>query len=85
VELLVSYNPQLDPDQLAFEAEETIKLLTYGAGERCVGWNDRAAWETEEQMLLDLGILEQPVPFEDVATNQFVAAYYEAQGVNCTD
>jgi ABC-type nitrate/sulfonate/bicarbonate transport system substrate-binding protein len=84
VELVANYNQELDEAQLAFEAEESIKLITYGAGERCIGWNDRAAWETEEQMLLELERLETPVPFEEVATNRFVEAYYAAQGVDCT-
>lgn len=84
VDIILEFNPELDRDQLLFEAEETIKLLRYGAGERCIGWSDRTAWETEEQMLLDLGILEEPTPYEDVANNTYVAEYYEEQGVDCT-
>lgn len=83
VELIANYNPDLDPGHLAFEAQETIPLVTYGAGERCVGWNDRAAWEAEEQLLLDLSILEEPVPFEQAADNTFVAEYYAEQGIDC--
>lgn len=83
VDLIADYNPELNRDQLAFEAQETIKLVTYGAGERCVGWNDQEAWESQEQLLLDLGLLEEPVPFEQVADNQFVAAYYADQGIDC--
>jgi ABC-type nitrate/sulfonate/bicarbonate transport system substrate-binding protein len=85
VAMIAEYNPQLDPDQLAFEAEQTIELLTYGAGARCIGWNDREAWETEEQMLLDLELLEEPVPFEQVANNTFVDEYYQQQGIDCAD
>jgi ABC-type nitrate/sulfonate/bicarbonate transport system substrate-binding protein len=84
VELIATYNPDLDPGHLAFEAQETIPLVTYGAGERCIGWNDRAAWEAEEQLLLDLGMLEEAVPFEQAANNTFVADYYAAQGIDCT-
>jgi ABC-type nitrate/sulfonate/bicarbonate transport system substrate-binding protein len=83
IELIVDYNPDLDPGHLAFEAQETIPLVTYGAGERCIGWNDRAAWEAEEQLLLELDILEAPVPFEQVANNTFVAEYYAEQGIDC--
>jgi ABC-type nitrate/sulfonate/bicarbonate transport system substrate-binding protein len=83
VELIAEYNPDLDTGHLAYEAQETIPLVTYGAGERCIGWNDRAAWEAEEQLLLDLGILEEPVPFEQAANNTFVAEYYAEQGIDC--
>jgi ABC-type nitrate/sulfonate/bicarbonate transport system substrate-binding protein len=84
VELIADYNPDLDTGHLAFEAQQTIPLVTYGAGERCVGWNDWAAWEAEEQLLLEMGILEEPVPFEQAADNTFVAEYYAAQGIDCT-
>jgi ABC-type nitrate/sulfonate/bicarbonate transport system substrate-binding protein len=83
IDLVLAYNPQLDAEHVAFEAEQTIDLITYGAGETCIGWNDPAAWEAEQQLLLDLDILEEPVPFEQVATNTFVAAYYQQQGRNC--
>lgn len=83
VALIADYNKELDPEQLAFEAEETIKLLTYRVGEPCIGWNDPAAWESQQQLLLGLNILEQPLPFEQVATNRFVEAYYQAQGTDC--
>ncbi len=84
VALVAEYTPELDPEQLAFEAEQTIELLTYNAGARCIGWNDREAWEEQEQMLLELGVLENPTPYEEVANNTFVASYYAAQGIDCT-
>lgn len=83
VALIADYNRELDPEHLAFEAEETIKLLTYGAGERCVGWNNPETWEAQEEMLLELEVLEAPVPMSEVATNQFVNAYYAAKGIDC--
>lgn len=85
VDLVAAYNPQLDREHLAFEAEETIKLLTYGVGARCVGWNDPAAWETEQQMLLDMEILKAPLPMDAVANNTFVGTYYREKGVRCFD
>jgi ABC-type nitrate/sulfonate/bicarbonate transport system substrate-binding protein len=84
VALVADYNPELDPEQLTFEAQETIELLTYGAGERCIGWNDPQAWETQRQLLLDLELLEEPVSFEDAANNTFVENYYAAQGIDCS-
>lgn len=83
VEIIAAYNPQLDKDQLRFEAQETIKLLTYGAGERCVGYNDPAAWAQQEQLLREMGTIKEPIPFESVANNTFVEEYYRAQGIDC--
>jgi ABC-type nitrate/sulfonate/bicarbonate transport system substrate-binding protein len=83
VELIAAYNQELDPEQLAFEAEETIELLTYRVGSECVGWNDPAAWAAEQELLLELDILEEPVAMDAVATNRFVDTYYEAQGIDC--
>ncbi|NJK79165.1 MAG: ABC transporter substrate-binding protein [Chloroflexaceae bacterium] len=83
VDLVAEYNPELDRDQLTFEASQTIELLTYGPGARCVGYSDPAVWEAEHQMLLDIGVLEAPIPFEQVANNSFVEGYYAAKGIDC--
>lgn len=83
VELIAAYNQELDPEQLAFEAEKTIELLTYRVGRECVGWNDPAAWAAEQELLLELDILEEPVAMDAVATNRFVDVYYQAQGIDC--
>lgn len=81
VDLIAAYNPQLSPDHLRFEGQETIKLVQSGAGATCPGWNDKAAWEAEQHLLLDLGLLSAPVPLDEAIDNRFVAAYYE--GVSC--
>jgi NitT/TauT family transport system substrate-binding protein len=83
VELILAYNPQLDRDQLAFEAEETIKLLRYGPGERCLGVNDPAAWENEGALLHDLAILKQPADLDAAVQGQFVQGSYEGRGTSC--
>lgn len=83
IDLILAYNPELNREHLTFEARETIKLLTYGAGGRCIGWSDPAAWEAQQEMLLDFAILEAPMPFEQVADNRFVAGYYAEQGIDC--
>lgn len=85
VELIAAYNDQLDPEHLAFEAEETIKLLRYGAGAQCPGWNDADAWTAEYDLLNDLAILTTPVDLDAAVDNRFVADYYQRAGVNCTD
>lgn len=83
VQIILAYNPQLDADQLRFEAAETIPLLRYGAGARCVGYNDPDAWARQEQLLREMGRLTEPIPFEAVANNTFVEEYYRAQGIDC--
>jgi ABC-type nitrate/sulfonate/bicarbonate transport system substrate-binding protein len=83
VSLVAEYNPQLSREHLKFEGTETIKLVQHGAGERCLGWNDRERWEAEQQLLLDLGLLETPVAFEEAVNNRFVAEYHRRQGREC--
>lgn len=85
VALIAGYNPQLSSDHLAFEAAETIKLVQAGAGTRCPGWNNPQAWQAEQHLLLDLGLLVGTVPLEMAVDNRFVAAYYEQQGVVCSE
>ncbi len=85
VELLEEYNSDLDHEQLTFEATEGYKLLTYGAGATCIGWNDATAWEAAQEMLVELGIIEEAMPLEAVMDNSYVADYYESQGVSCSD
>lgn len=83
VELILAYNPELDREQLAFEAEETIKLLRYGPGERCLGINDPGMWELEAGLLLDLGILTREADLDAAVAGAPVADYYAARGVSC--
>jgi len=75
--LLAEYDKTLSPDQLAFEGRETIKLLQYGIGAEKLGWNDPQAWATEQQQLLELGLLKGPLAPEPAFENRFVAAYYQ--------
>ncbi|NJN68626.1 MAG: ABC transporter substrate-binding protein [Chloroflexaceae bacterium] len=83
VSLIAEYDPQLSLEHLKFEATETINLVRYGAGERCLGWSDRETWEAEQQQLLDLGLLEAPVAFDVAVDNRFVAEYHRRQGKTC--
>lgn len=83
VDLIAAYNAQLNREHLAFEATETITLLQAGAGATCPGWNDPAAWSAEQDLLLDLGVLDAAIPLDAAIQNQFVAAYYEGQGIIC--
>lgn len=83
VELLLEYNPELDREQLAFEAEETIKLLRYGPGARCLGLSDASLWEAEAQLLQDLMILTQPPDLDAAVDDAAVRAFYAERGTSC--
>lgn len=83
VTILADYNPELTADQLRFEATETIKLLRYGAGATCMGWNDRAAWDAEQTMLVDLKILKAPLSLDAAMNTRFVANTFQRQGITC--
>lgn len=83
VTILADYNPELTVDQLTFEGQETIKLLRYGAGATCLGWNDRAAWDAEQTMLVDLKIVKAPVNLDAAMNPTFVANAYQRRGIRC--
>lgn len=83
VRLIAAYNKQLSPKHLEFEAQETIGLVGHGAGATCPGWNDRATWDAEQEMLLELGLITQKIAFEDAVDNRFVEEYYREKGVEC--
>ncbi|NJP04410.1 MAG: ABC transporter substrate-binding protein [Chloroflexaceae bacterium] len=85
VAIVADYNPQLHIEHLRYEATETIKLIQSGAGATCPGWNDDTAWNSEQDILIELGLLEQPVPLQEAIKHDFVAAYYESQGISCTE
>lgn len=83
VEIIATYNSRLSADHLHFEATETQKLVQFGAGEQCPGWNDVQSWQAEQQVLVDLDIVSSVIPLEDAVQNEFVAAYYRAEGQEC--
>jgi NitT/TauT family transport system substrate-binding protein len=83
VDLIAEYNPELDPEQLTFEAVETIKLISYGAGVRCPGYSDPRLWQAEAALLQDLGILKQAPDLAAAVQGAVVAEAYAAAGVSC--
>lgn len=83
VELILAYNPELDREQLSFEAAETIKLVRYGPGERCPGFNDPQVWAAQAALLEELAILTNPAAVEEAVQGQYVAELYAARGVTC--
>jgi len=85
IELILAYNPELEREQLAFEAQETIKLLRYGPGERCLGVSDPAVWAAEATLLQDLGILSAAPDLAAAVQSQAVTDFYAARGVRCPE
>lgn len=83
VKILADYNKELTVDQLTFEGKETIKLLRYGVGAKCLGWNDRAAWEAQQKMMVDLKILKAPVNLDATLNSSFVASSFQRKGIAC--
>jgi ABC-type nitrate/sulfonate/bicarbonate transport system substrate-binding protein len=83
VAIIAEYNPELNLEQLQFEAEATIPLIQYGAGERCPGWNEMAAWQGQRALLRDLGLLESEVDLDAAIENRYVEQYYDARGIEC--
>lgn len=83
VDLILTYNPELDRDQLMFEAAETIVLLQHGPGERCVGFSAPDVWAAQATLLTELDLLRQPVELTDVLLNQPVLDFYATQGLGC--
>ncbi|RRR70312.1 MAG: ABC transporter substrate-binding protein [Candidatus Viridilinea halotolerans] len=73
IELILAYNPELEREQLIFEASETIKLLRYGAGERCLGLNDPTVWQAQADLMQQLELLSDPPNLEAAIQGQFVA------------
>lgn len=83
IEIILARNPDFDRGHLEFEATETIKLLRYGIGERCVGASDREAWQKEAQLLRSLGVLKSDIDPETVLLTDAVDEYYRSQGIAC--
>jgi ABC-type nitrate/sulfonate/bicarbonate transport system substrate-binding protein len=83
VDLIAAYNPDLAKDQLTFEAEETIKLLTYGSGKTCPGYNDPTVWGSEAVLLKNLAILKSPANLDTALNSTYVDEYYKGKGVSC--
>ncbi|WP_322821290.1 ABC transporter substrate-binding protein [Chloroflexus sp.] len=83
IEIILARNPDFDRGHLEFEATETIKLLRYGIGERCVGASDREAWQKEAQLLRSLGVLKSDIDPETVLFSDAVDEYYRSQGIAC--
>jgi ABC-type nitrate/sulfonate/bicarbonate transport system substrate-binding protein len=83
VSIVAAFNPEIDREQLAFEAQETVKLLQYGIGARCLGANDRAAWASQAALLQELGILSAPADLDAALLSGPIDAAHAAAGHTC--
>jgi NitT/TauT family transport system substrate-binding protein len=83
VSIVAAYNPEIDREQLAFEAQETVALLQYGIGARCLGANDPTAWEGEAMLLQELGILSGPANLDAALLSGPIDAAHTAAGRTC--
>jgi ABC-type nitrate/sulfonate/bicarbonate transport system substrate-binding protein len=83
VEIVANYNPDVDREQLAFEAAETVRLLQYGIGERCLGANDPTAWANQATLLQELGILSAPADLAAALQSDPINAAHAAAGRTC--
>jgi len=83
IELILAYNPELDRDQLTFEATETIKLLRYGAGATCLGLSDPVAWGEQAKLMHDLGLLSALPDSSAALRNEPISAAHADAGRQC--
>ncbi len=83
IELVLGFNPELDREQLAFEAAETIKLLRYGAGAACLGYSDPEVWAAQARLMQALNLLKGPVAIEEAIDNAPLRAAHAALGTPC--
>jgi len=83
IEIILARSPDFDRDHLEFEAVETIKLMRYGIGQRCVGASDRNVWAKESQLLQSLGVLKTAIDPATVLDTTAVDDYYRTLGIEC--
>jgi ABC-type nitrate/sulfonate/bicarbonate transport system substrate-binding protein len=73
ITLLQRYNESKSRDHLAFEAEQTLPLLTSeGTETHGFGWQDPARFAYTADKLREAGLLEARIPASDVMTNRFL-------------
>ncbi len=83
IDIILARSPDFDRGHLEFEATETIKLLRYGIGARCIGASDRQVWTKEAELLRSLGVLKTNIDPNTVLLTSAVDEYYRARGIEC--
>ncbi len=72
--MTLQYDPTLDRDhQVGMMVAQTPIIHT---GEANIGWMEDSVWQQMHQMLLDGGVLAQPINVAEVYTMQFLNKIY---------
>ncbi|MFV9505493.1 MAG: ABC transporter substrate-binding protein [Oscillochloridaceae bacterium umkhey_bin13] len=85
IDLILEVNNELEREQLAFEAYETITLLRYGPGARCLGYSDPNVWAEQAALMQQLGLLQNPPDLEAALYNDPLLAAHATQGITSCD
>jgi len=74
VDMTLQYDPKLGRDRQVRMVEEQTPLIHTGKAE--IGWMQDDVWQQMHQMLLDGGILTQPINVTEAYTMQFLNKIY---------
>jgi NitT/TauT family transport system substrate-binding protein len=75
VEATLKYDPGLDPAHQLRSMEASIPLVF--TGEREIGGMESSVWEGTQSLLLEQGLLEQPLNLEEAFTTEFLEKIYD--------
>ena len=74
VDMTLQYDPALGMERQKRMVETQTPLIHTGEAE--IGWMEGHAWQQMHQMLLDGGVLTQPINIDEVYTMQFLNKIY---------
>ncbi len=74
MDITLQYDTTLDRDRQARMAAAQTPLIH--TGEAPIGWMEDGVWQQMHQMLLDGGIIAQPINVTDAYTMQFLNGIY---------
>ena len=72
--LALEYDPALDAAQVAAQMAASIPFIH--TGEHPIGWMQAEVWQGTYEMLLEQGLLDEPVNLDEVYTTQFLHGIY---------
>ena len=74
VDFILLYDPTLEEEIQKTKLEAQIPLIY--TGEYQIGWMRAAVWEGMHEILLEQGILDEPVDLDEAFTMQFLKEIY---------
>jgi NitT/TauT family transport system substrate-binding protein len=74
VDMTLQYDAELGKDRQERMMQAQIPLIHTGDSE--IGWMEDSVWQEMYQMLLDGGILDQPIDLSEAYTMQFLNSIY---------